>query len=614
VSSLRSPGWPLVAYYVRRYVFWMLFFAVQRALFFVIHTPAAAAAGARTVGLSFIHALALDSATTAYLLLVPFLALVVHQFSHSPRALRIGQSVERACIPIVAFICAGDTAIYGEWGVKLAFRALLPLRYPSEVASSAPKAVLVIGVTQALVSWYLARRIVTQGIQSHDTGAASRSRAALVAAICVPLVLALVMRGGTRRDPIRESDAYFSESYAANLAAVNPVWNLGHSIQVNLGSQSSRRYRFFQTPEAEQLVRRLKEPAPGRLTPVFDRARPNVMLVILESWSGAFVKELDGDPELTPGFSALIRDGLFFDQHYASGTLSHHGMRALFSGLPTSPITSQLTQPVTTGNLPFLTRDLKQAGYFTGFIFGGDLDYGNIKEYLRHGAFDRIVEGVSFASTLPRGRLGVHDEYLYPRVMEDLATTPQPFFQAVFTLSSHPPFDEPGPHPIHRDDGRDDELFNAVHYADRCLTQFMQDARQAPWYNNTIFVFVADHPRPGYYRKGYGAAEDRRVPLLVFGEPLRAALRGTRHSRITPQYDIPALILSQLGLPYDTYRWSRNPLNPQTPEFAFYSLEDGFGWIRAGSHGTFEVGQPPTGGTTPPEGKAILQTIVETSR
>lgn len=562
------------------------------------------------MALAFIHAVRLDSSTAAYLVFPAGLAACAGALSVA-RAPAWLTWVERALVVMVTVVCAADAAIYGEWGVKLGYRALMFLQRPDEVMSSVPVSVLMTGVVHIAVTATVTLLVWPRAVGSPVVQPRRRWATAAAHAAVMLVALPIVGRGGVGEIPVHQSDAYFSRSDFANLAAVNPVWNTGHSVWRNARARRADVYRPYETAEAERLLGTLHGQPDAAGPVVLTLAKPNVVVIVLESWSAAFIEELGGEADVTPSFSELTGDGLLFDRLYASGTLTPHGLGAVLSGLPSIPLPSVVSHADSYEPLPSLARDLAAAGYGSVFVFGGELSYGNIKAYLSGGGFGRLVERRDFAPGTPRGRLGVHDEHFLPRVLDEAKGLREPFFVVGLTGSSHSPYDHPGPRPLRRY-GTPDRVLNAVRYSDHCLGDFMRAARRQPWFERTLFVLVADHPHPAPLGHAQPPPESRRIPLLLTGGALRPSYRGARHHGLVAQYDIPALLLRQLGLSSARYRWSRDPLNPATAPLVCFALDDGLGWIQPHAQGVWRPGSGPSEGPPAPrEARALLQTVVD---
>jgi phosphoglycerol transferase MdoB-like AlkP superfamily enzyme len=274
---------------------------------------------------------------------------------------------------------------------------------------------------------------------------------------------------------------------------------------------------------------------------------------------------------------------------WSAGARSEQGMASIFGGFPAHPVSSSTVQPDKYPALPSLPKNLEKAGYSTAFYFGGQLIYGNIKGYIYFNGFDKIMEGENFPDSLPRGKLGIHDQFTLGYLARDLGTLREPFFASLFTVSTHSPWDQPYPKPLKWGDN-EQEYINGALYTDHCLGNFFREVRTKPWYANTLFIIVADHSHNSYYNWHPNTREYHRIPMLFVGGSIKPEFRGTRWSKMGNHHDLPAIISAQLELPANEFRWSKNLFNPYAPDFAYFTNEDGAGWIRPGVHISYDVG------------------------
>lgn len=264
-------------------------------------------------------------------------------------------------------------------------------------------------------------------------------------------------------------------------------------------------------------------------------------------------------------------------------------MSALFSGFPAHPLTTITEQPEKCAKLPSLSKELKKAGYYNAYYFGGQLIYGNIKGYLQGQDFDRIVEGSGFPPDIPRGKLGIHDEYTFPYFIHEIEKMPRPFFASIFTMSTHSPYDMKMRSnitwPV-----LEREYVNAAYYTDDCLREFFAMAEKQDWYSNTLFVLISDHGHSSYINRDYFSPEYHKIVWLLYGEVIRDEYRGLKIGKTGSQVDLAATILGQTGHDAKSFVWSKNLLNPGAPAFAFCGFENGMAWVRPGSVYVYDAG------------------------
>jgi len=611
----------LVSLFIRQLVFWILFFNFTRLVFLVYYSGIISIEGIRLseVLSVFIHAFKLDLATSCYFMAFPFLLLLLQSF-WSPQWLnKLNKIYTGIMIFGYSLSAAAEMGIYAEWKTKLTYKVVKYLSNPSEIYNSAETgtfflllvlfAFMFAGGLFAYLRWFY-RDFSREKVRFWQS---------LIFAVFFPPLMFIGLRGGFQEIPINQSQSYFSNHNILNLAAVNNAFNLYISIFENIGNMKRNPFHFMDDRKAAEIMNELYSVGKDTTVSVLITSRPNVVILIMESWSADLIKELGGEAGITPQFSKLIKDGLFFNEIYASGSRSEQGMACVFGGFPAHPISSITVQPDKFVKLPSLVKEMKNQNYKTAFYFGGQLIYGNIKSYIIFNGFDQIMEGDNFPASVPRGKLGIHDEYSLGYLVNDLDKFQQPFFASLFTVSTHSPWDQPYPKPL-KWGGNEQQYINAAYYTDHCLGEFFNKARQKAWFPNTLFIIVADHSHNSYRNWNPESREYHKIPLLFYGNVIKPEYRGTVLSKLGNQNDIAATLLSQMGLPHEAFKYSKNLLNPYTGEFAYYSTEDGAGWMHNNSYYTFEshpfIGykwsyfNPPADSTKYiNEAKAYLQTV-----
>lgn len=557
---------------------WMLFFQITRFVFVFWNYEELMSLPIQELFALPFEAMYLDMAMTSYLMGIPFLLFALALFSEKTFFLKMSRYFTAMLIVIVSCLTFGELPIYDEWHTKLNYKAISYLSNPSEVFHTASTSQLLLGIFASILlslfGIFLFKKIVSIPPQI--------SRKPLIISflflIITPGLLVLGLRGGFQQIPIQVSDAYYSQHNVLNVAATNSTFNLLSSCLKN--AKAGKPYQFMPDNESKALFDAIYKTPQDSTTQILTTHRPNIVLVILESWSGDLVKSCGGYDSIAPNMENLIKQGFFFNNCYASGGLSDQGMAAIFSAFPAQPKTSIIKQPSKYEHLPCINTELAQNGYHTSFLFGGQLSYGNIRSYMYFNGFDRIKEGKDFDDSIPQGALGVQDEYLFERQLHDLAQEKEPFFAAMFTLSSHSPYDFPMKEVIHWGD-KEKKYLNSVLYADACIHDFMEKAKQTKWYPNTLFIFVSDHSHNSPHNWTIMQPEYRKIPLLFYGEVIKPEYRGKKDSVVASQTDVAATLLKQLGISAQRFPYSKNLFNPYSPRHAFYSFDEGFGLIKS---------------------------------
>jgi phosphoglycerol transferase MdoB-like AlkP superfamily enzyme len=149
----------------------------------------------------------------------------------------------------------------------------------------------------------------------------------------------------------------------------------------------------------------------------------------------------------------------------------------------------------------------------------------------------------------------------------------------ILTLSSHEPFEVPIPNKFIGDD-LPSKFRKAANYTDLSFGEFMAKAEKEKWFKNTLFVVVADHGHrlPKEYDNAYDHRKFR-IPLFFYGEVINKKYNGTVVNKIGSQTDIASTLLNQINISDTAFHWSTNLLDKSKEGFAFYSYDNGIGWV-----------------------------------
>ncbi len=416
------------------------------------------------------------------------------------------------------------------------------------------------------------------------------------------------MRGGLGVMPINESAVYFSPHLFDNHAATNPGWSLGHSL---VETRSTVNRFAFMTDEVAQMQKNsllqygsadfgfqfLSPSYSPDSVPSFDK---NIVFLILESHTAQVVEELGGEKGVCPNISRLIREGILFENIYGSGYRTDQGIVSVLAGYPAQPDQSIILLEDKAAKLPSIPKVLKAKGYSTAFLYGGELTFANLGLWLTNQRFDKIIAERDFTKAEKTQRWGVDDHILLQRTVQETNQLREPFFATAMTLSLHPPYDVPFQSKWTGSSDRE-KFLNSAAFVDHALGEFFKSAEQQPWYNNTVFVLVADHGASQPGGLGMDRPASRHVPLIIFGKPLLKHWNNQKVKVFGNHHDIPEII--QRLLNHDRAAspmlpWSRDLFLADAVEkfegknigFAYYTNENGLGWATARGKGFYEFG------------------------
>jgi len=268
----------------------------------------------------------------------------------------------------------------------------------------------------------------------------------------------------------------------------------------------------------------------------------NLVIIVEESLGAEFVGSLGG-LDLTPNLDRAAASGIWFSKLYATGTRSVRGLEALVSGFTPTSARSVVKLGKSQRDFFTLAELLGREGYDTSFIYGGESQFDNMRRFFMNNGFDRIIDEDDYVNPVFTGSWGVSDEDLFTRAHEEFSMpTERPFFSLVFTSSNHSPFQFPDGR-IELYDETKNTVNNAVKYADYALGQFIDKARQSNYWEDTVFLIVADH-NSRVYGSEIVPVSRFHIPGLILGGRIEASVIG----ELASQVDLPPTLLSLIGI------------------------------------------------------------------
>ncbi|SAI28348.1 membrane-associated sulfatase [Bordetella ansorpii] len=394
----------------------------------------------------------------------------------------------------------------------------------------------------------------------------------------------LAIRGTLKHRPINPSTVAFCGDAMVNALPLNSLYSVLYAVYSMKNQRSSSdAYGSMPEDEMQRIVRQsagLPDPANAAIPTLHPQAsasrlaRPrNLVMIVEESLGAQFVGHLGGRG-LTPCLDKLMQEGWAFTNAYATGTRSVRGLEALVAGFPPSLSEAVLRLPDAQSNFFTLAQFLKRQGYRTCFVYGGEAHFDNMKSFFLGNGFDELYDLKTFEDPAFVGTWGASDEDMFARVhriLEDSAE--QPCFVLAFSVSNHSPWEYPQGRiePV----GEPASVENTVRYADWALGEFFGRAKQASYWNESVFLVAADHDA----RVG-GAAH---IPLKHFQIPaliLGAGVPVRQDERLVSQIDMPVTLLSLLGVHGQHPMIGQDLTDPRAGGRAMMQYGDSYGYLR----------------------------------
>lgn len=575
------------------FAFWILLFDFQRILFTAHNFSKFSEVGFLNWLGAFFFSIRLDLATAGFLSLLPSLFLIIALIWRKQWAKRVFVVILLSEAVVSSLIHAGEINAYPEWNHKLTGRVFMHLSNPDEVFRTADFGMTFWFIIYAGLEIFFAFKLCKWLFSFRsEVNSAGTLKKVLVACVALPVslfVCLLFARGGFQQIPINTDAAIYTNSYVANDLSVNSTYYFAKSFLLYNRTDIDEYIPEITDEQAKAIEQQLFGYHLEHDQFIFENKRPNVVFIILESWTGNAMGCMTKTTSATPKFDALTKEGLFFSNIYGVSGTSEIGNSAIFSGYPGVPEISITMQPDKHRKIPCFNEDLKKWGYTSAYLFSGDLKYGNIGGYFTDHGFDIVEDEKDFPKSLRRGKLNYFDEDLYDILIGKMNNLPEPFLQCGFTGSTHSPYDFPDQEKFTRFGGVEGTFLNSMSYADSCLYDFLVKAKEQSWYANTIFVFVADHGHASNTVQNPSSSAYNRIPLLILGEPLKKEYRGKNIRKLGSQADIVRTLLYQMGGDYKRYRWAKDLMNPNAPEFALHTINRGYGWVTPNGNFTYHM-------------------------
>jgi phosphoglycerol transferase MdoB-like AlkP superfamily enzyme len=560
--------------YLLLIVFWFLCGWLARGLF-LWHTAALYQRDPGTLlWQAFFSGWWLDLSTAVYIALATYIVLVIFHFRTKPG---ITFHIFFWLFGSLFFLLAlADAELMLKWGNRINEQALQYMEHPQEAAAAsagAPFGSIAFKWIMALVlAWFLHKGFVNLGNKCSVKPGGWKLALAWTVTIALS---ALAMRGGTGAVPLNQSSVAFSNATRLNILAVNPLWNLGYYLGNGTRKLDYSPYLCCDST-AEQAAKIWAYPTDTARLQLTELAKPNILLIVLESFTAQASRYFDGKLNLTPNLDAIAAESFALKRLYANGDRTDKGLASLLSGWHPQPWHSVLHEPEKAARLPSFPLALRKAGYTSVFHYGGDSRFADMKAWLLAIGTDQIEDIAVYPAAMQNSKWGAHDEHLFQRLAEQLPRYNQPWFCTALTLSSHEPFEIPGK----MSEGDEMERFRAsISYTDSCLGTWWKRIRQEPWFRNTLVIITADHGRAiGLDLPHHFHPDLYRIPMIIGGGALNAKLSGKIETSVLSHAHLAPNVLRQLNMSgYDQFQhaiWFGNKNKP-----AMYAFQDGIGWI-----------------------------------
>ena len=593
-----------LTYLLKIYLLTVLFFIVAKLCFMFLNRAGHDFSVADVLDV-LRYGLSLDLSTALYFLIVPLLTVLVTVWWNRP--VRLSRPLHAYYYLVaLAFAMAfvADTSLYPFWGFKLDSSCLQFLSTPGDAFASVTAGYLLLRLAGLAGLAVLMGYLLTRP-RLHFAESRHRILSTLFFVAMMPL-LVIGIRGGLDESTTNVGQVYYSQQQFLNHSAVNPVFSFLSSFEKSASNNAD--YHFMDDAACQELTSGLFPTESLDTDTLLTDERPDVVIILLESAGGQFT-EIGGRSDIMPHLNRLMQEGIYFENCYANSWRTDRGTVCTLSGYPSFPTTSVMKIPSKTRNLPSIARTLQAEGYQTHYLYGGDINFTNMRGYLVGTGFEKLTWKADYTrDEQASANWGVRDDITFNTLFELLTSkrTPggQPLLIGYSTLSSHEPWDVPVHH-------FDDPVLNAFWYLDRCIGDFVSRLQRTEQWKRTLLVLLPDH---GINHGGLDETQQLRnhIPMLWLGGVVKAPRRVPQ---LCNQTDLAATLLGQMHLSHADFAFSRDVLssNYRYP-FAFHTYNNGFSLVDSTGFMVYDLNAdktvvPSSGDVKRLEqlGKALLQ-------
>ena len=529
-----------------------------------------------------------DTVINSYILLLPFLLLTIDCFARINKKW-FYKTINIFLIlvySIVFIISASDIpyfSFYNSRIIKAIFgwsnKPGLAVKAVFSDKSYYPYILLFLVITFGFIFWitFLRKRLLKSEKRQYRRGLWFYLRSILLF-LMISVGIFFGMRGETvlRYSPISLKNAFFCDYSFINQLGLNPVYNL-------LFSFGAYEIDYFDTQTAIKNVQNYLNITPEYDSPIarkieFDSVfiKPNIVVVLMESMSAVQMGRYGNEKNLTPFLDKIASQSLVYNNIYTAGIHTHNGIFSTLFALPTVMSNHPMVSTIYTSK-PFagMSYVLAKNGYQTIFLCTNNKDFDNMGGFLKSNNFHKIISEEDYPRNKLNNGWGVADHYMFEFSIDTLnrmANNKKPFFAVYMTISTHTP------HIIPKDidfSPKSKLLKDQIYeYADWSIDHFLEIASKQAWFDNTVFVFIADHGQN--FESIYDLPLSYHQTPLIFYSP--KYIRPAEYDGLGLQIDLFPTLMGLIKIPYINNTMGVD-LGKEKRPFVFFTTDDKIGCL-----------------------------------
>jgi phosphoglycerol transferase MdoB-like AlkP superfamily enzyme len=391
----------------------------------------------------------------------------------------------------------------------------------------------------------------------------------------------LFIRGGFQKSFISPSNAIVTEDPLLNQFVLNGVFTTIHELRTEQFPRMQEMNLLESITVVRNVIHYNGADFVNDVYPIYRKTnaqekmkKPNILMVLLESWPAKYVLQDYKGKEITPNFNKIVSEGMYYSKFFANGGRTSNGLVSIFSGVPDRSGKSLVHSRYSLNHFTSLPKLLNSKGYETYFYYGGELAFENLTPVIRHWGFQKLYDFNSFErdGEFKKGVWGYNDSDVFTKIMEDINNdkSEDPKFRVCLTLSTHHPFQVPSSNfNIFPPEDDEDKFINSLYYADWSLGKFIHEFKKSDKYKDTIIILVSDHTS----HRNLNYFEDRNIPFLI----LNYNSKG-ESQRVSSQLDILPTILGMVGGEFYFSSFGKDIFRDTSSGNAYIAFGNIYGW------------------------------------
>lgn len=565
-------------YTIKIYLLGIIIFSCFRILLFLNHVTEVKNESFSTKLMGFIKGLQFDTVISSYILFIPFVLFSINIFLNINWINKIARTLILFLYSIAFLIFACDIPFFNHFNTRLntsifiwsnntGFSLKMIFQEITFYFYLVPLACFIVCfLIYERKSFNLLTPIKTQNVYK-----------SVLIMVFVIFVLILGMRGRiSEKSPIRTGSSYYCDNHFLNKLGLNPVFTLLRSMMndfkfdykdIKLTNNETALFytrKILQSNDSLGISRIEKRQEKS--------SKKNVVIVIMESMCEFERGKYNGPINKTPYLNQIEKESISFTNSYSTGIHTFNGIYSTLYSMPAIFKQQPLELYMNTKHYS-LPHILAEKGYQNTYFTTHDSEFDNVAGFLMANGFHKVIAERDYPAKEIKSTLGIPDHLLFEYAINEMSkNNSKPFFTTIMTGSLHKPYVIPENINFKPQSEKLEEQI--IEYADWSIMHFIEMAKSKTWFDNTYFVFIADHGL------SYGHTYDlplsgHSIPFFIYSP---SNLIAEKRNQLASQMDVGPTLLHLLNIEFANNTLGID-LFQLEHSFVFFCADDRIGCI-----------------------------------